>query len=211
VKKLPPEVRARLGHILDDAELAAIVAADEPPFIEAQVFLTDENLATLTRLKAALTAVQAIVEVAEGLDWPVIDRRKLVSTWQDQVLTELPVDAETFVLVLRKQPWWRTFQERLRHAGRTRMPARAVATFGQQLKQVMTEARISVEWLVDEVPLTQRTIERLRADERSPQIGTVRVLEAALTKALGSVPFRFQFPVTSRSRRRKRHSRKRSQ
>lgn len=218
MKEFPEEVQARLAGVLAEIELELAETesgSTEHLFTFDQGYFWLDDPAYAVRVHVALTAAAVVVEIVSALEWPAADRQRAVVDWHDQIVLQCAIDHQRFVTERRKQPWWRTFQERLRHAGRTRVPAKAAATFGQELKQVMIEARISVDGLVAatneaKTPITKRTIERLRADERPPQIGTVRVLEAVLTKALG-MPFRFQRLAMSRPRRRQPHSRKRSQ
>ena len=80
----------------------------------------------------------------------------------------------------------------------------------------MDEPRVNVEWLVNattdaQTPISKRTIERLKADERLPRIDNIGTLEAALTTARGGIPFRFRLPIASQPPRNPPSSRQRAQ
>jgi len=181
---VPPEARARIERALADVELTAIEVARTAPYLEAGRFgiILRAKADPQPILPAALDALADIVEVISGLPWTAGARRRAVARYEKHLCTGRPFTPAAFAAAKREQPWWRTFQERLRQAEQT-----DVRSVGQQLRALKAEDKWTNKDLADATHLTQRTIERLLADtnKRALRVNTRTTLETVLTEKHG--------------------------
>jgi len=194
---LPLDSQARIEQKLADAELVYLEALRHPVDYSPVVLRLRWSGFQPAVLGTLLAVAEQIVRELGAQPWPAARRRLEVT----RLIEALPVARfelmpPTLWPAVRATEWWLTFQQTLQTSTIPVRPVHVITLkqFGQQLRRLRHEARLTVEQFAALVKLTRWAVSRHEAGTHCPSDSNLKAYERVLSEILGH-PIIFDTPV----------------